>query len=302
MDLRNQYLHYQWCQMDDVEKFLSQSGFLPTTIEGYRRLLQYFDGFLQSYGIGIERAGPEVLLNFMERRQWGEAARHKCSAAIRSYVRWKYGEAHPILSLKLRRPPIKPHRTLTAAQVRLLLDSFDLERPAGLRDYAIVMLMVETGLRKAEVARLELAYVNLEARKLDVLVKGGHWGSGYFSEETASSLDDWLSIRGIYAKPETKGFFCAVGGHHAGQSLTTNGVGMIFKTMSRRVGFPVSAHDLRRTMATLLTLSGAPTEVVCKAGRWHNLEQVRTYTQAVQASAVMKYLPMPNLNRLVHGD
>jgi integrase/recombinase XerD len=288
-----------WTQMEDVEKFLTENAFMPVTIEGYRRVLQTFDTWLGERGLTVNQCGPSEILAFMDSRKWGAAARHKCSAAIRSYVKWRFGNTHPILALKIRRPPVSPHRTLSEEKLVELLDSFNLDRPTGLRDFAIVMLMVETGLRKSEIPRLTLDTVDLDKRRLDVLVKGGEWGSGVFSQETANTLDDWLGIRPIYARPDCKAFFCAIGGHHAGCALTSNGIGMIFKTMARRAGFAISPHDLRRTMACLLTLRGAPTEIVRQAGRWHNLEQVKTYTQMVGKSAVDPYLPMPHLGELL---
>jgi integrase len=48
-------------------------------------------------------------------------------------------------------------QALPPAQVRALLASCDLRRPAGRRDFAVLMLLARMGLRSGEVAGLQLA-------------------------------------------------------------------------------------------------------------------------------------------------
>jgi integrase len=48
-------------------------------------------------------------------------------------------------------------QALQPAQVRALLASCDLRRPAGRRDFAVLMLLARMGLRSGEVAGLQLA-------------------------------------------------------------------------------------------------------------------------------------------------
>jgi len=47
-------------------------------------------------------------------------------------------------------------KAITANDVQRLLDSCDISDPAGVRDYAILMLVARVGLRSIEVARLQL--------------------------------------------------------------------------------------------------------------------------------------------------
>jgi site-specific recombinase XerD len=295
---------YHFETLVDVEKFLAnpkKKPFRPKTQEGYRIMLHDFDRYITGLLLPIDKVTDETVLAWLgSHRTWGDSQRYKGWAAVRSYVRWRYGAKHPILDLRIAKPAVKPQRTFDAQQIDKLLESINMDTPIGLRDCAMVMLMVDTGLRKAEVCRLELEHVNLAACELDVEIKGGEWGSGDFSPETGLALEDWITVRKEIALPGTKTLFCSVGGNQPGSSLTPDGLGCIFKYLSKKAGFTVSPHDLRRTMACLLTEAGAPTEVTRRAGRWKNLEQVKTYTQRLnQKKAIANYFPM---RRIREGD
>jgi site-specific recombinase XerC len=51
-------------------------------------------------------------------------------------------------------------------RVQRLLDSCDISDPAGVRDYAILMLVARLGLRSIEAARLQLDYLDWRAGRI----------------------------------------------------------------------------------------------------------------------------------------
>jgi hypothetical protein len=57
-------------------------------------------------------------------------------------------------------------KAITANDVQRLLDSCDISDPAGVRDYAILMLVARLGLRSIEVARLQLDDVDWRAGRI----------------------------------------------------------------------------------------------------------------------------------------
>ena len=61
-------------------------------------------------------------------------------------------------------------KAITANDVQRLLDSCDISDPAGVRDYAILMLVARVGLRSIEVARLQLD--NLDWRAGRIVLRG----------------------------------------------------------------------------------------------------------------------------------
>jgi len=90
-------------------------------------------------------------------------------------------------------------RTLTADEVRALVDACDSETVAGRRDQAIVSLLVDSGLRAGELCRLRVAGVVLEAGLLVVVGKGGDEETVPFGDVTARRLQAWLDVRSASA-------------------------------------------------------------------------------------------------------
>lgn len=156
---------------------------------------------------------------------------------------------------------------------------------------AIIRLLLDTGLRKSEVCRLQLDDTDLEKCTLQVQIKGGRWGTGVFTEETRDYIEDWLGLRSYIAQKDVSVLFTSVGGTRPGTQITPDGMSAIFGRISRQAGFKLSPHDLRRTMACELTKKGAPTELVRKAGRWSSFSMVQIYTQQVPVETIRDYLP-----------
>ena len=58
------------------------------------------------------------------------------------------------------------------ANIRAMLESCDRDSEKGRRDYALIRLMFDRGLRRGEVVTLDRAHVDLEARTVAVMAKG----------------------------------------------------------------------------------------------------------------------------------
>jgi site-specific recombinase XerC len=187
----------------------------------------------------------------------------------------------------LKRTP----RTLTWDQAAAVLAVCETTRARGLRDLAIISLMLESALRNAEVCRLELAKVDLIRHRLRVVVKGGKEEDGAFDALAAEYMAAWIVARREIARPDTKTLFCSVGGLTPGARLTPEGLRGIFRKIGREAGLSdgFSPHDLRRSCATLKTLLNAPTRTVQVGGRWSALREVETYTRSISLDDFERY-------------
>jgi integrase len=198
--------------------------------------------------------------------------------------------------MRVKRVDSGPQRTLTKEQVDQLLNSLNTETLSGIRNKAMLLLMLDTGLRANEVCSLQLKRLNLEERTLQVKIKGGDWGEGVFTETTAGWLDLWLKLRDRVAETRTGTVFVSIKGTRPGTSITRDGLRSIFRRMGKKAGLGlISPHDMRRTFATLSIRNGAPTRLVQIAGRWKNIREVERYTRALTASDIDPYSPVNNL-------
>jgi integrase/recombinase XerC len=116
----------------------------------------------------------------------------------------------------------------------------------GLRDRALLHLLYDLALRRAEVVNLDLADVDVELGVILVL------GKGRLQKETPTipsrikaALKECLSVRGTEDGPLFTSF------HHdgriQGKRLTASGLYRIIRSMGVRTGQKVRPHGLRHT-------------------------------------------------------
>jgi len=192
---------------DNLDRFFAAYNWAANTIDRYRRaLLLFFEEVEDPAGLDVAS-----FRRWLEAHAWGNSAQWIASNVVKAWIRWNYGVNHPALALKMRREEAPPQRTLKLDQVRRLLESFNTRTPKGRRDLAICTLFLDTGLRVSEVCRLDLRYLDLEERTLQVIVKGGRWAPAVYSAYTASCIAEWLIDRAFIAEPETRALFVSVG-------------------------------------------------------------------------------------------
>lgn len=276
---------------EKIERFFEEQGrrWADTTRRSYRWYLADLAKWLEG-----READNRLLVRWLDARiGWSTSTQYTAVVACRAFFRWSCGrEASPAEKLILPRRVRKPQRTLDELRLMRILGALDTSTAKGVRDTAIVLLLLDTGLRAAEVCRLRMEHVDMAERRFSVRVKGGKWAEGVFAPYTASSLVEWLMVRKDIAKVDTPEVFVGIGGKTPGRKLTAYGLKAIFRTLGQKVGFHFSPHDFRRTFATLSLKGGAPSRLVQVAGRWSSLEQVERYSAAITADDFEPYSPV----------
>lgn len=225
----------------------------------------------------------------------GECAVKRGVAAFRSFFGWCCGTQSESPALGVPFPKVKwrLQRTPSAAELLAVLAVCD-GSARGVRDRAVLLLALDTGLRESELCRLRVLDVEMDRRRLVVQVKGGDDGEAVFSTETRSALVEWLVVRGDRAAPE---MFVSVGGKRPGSAVTPSGLRVMFRYMWKRAGLTrgFSPHDMRRAFATMAHRLGAPSRLVQVAGRWEDLRMVERYTASLTAEDFDPYSPVRGL-------
>jgi integrase len=131
---------------------------------------------------------------------------------------------------------------------------------AGPRDAVILALGVGAGLRRAELAGLDLADVDLGREIVRVLGKGQKVRAVPIKGGTLEAIRAWLACRGLEAGP----LVCPVrkGGRVVVQRLAPQGVLRVCEKRAREAGVPeFAAHDLRRTYISTVLDQGVDLSV-----------------------------------------
>lgn len=272
-----------------IEQFVNTSGYASSTSDFYKRIL---DWICQDVG-DLEGLTASRLRTWLDSRHWSNSTQWSALCVVRAFLRWRYGAGHPALTLRIKRLESPPQRVLKLDQVKCLLWSFDTSGAKGRRDLAMCALLLDSGLRAAEVCRLEMSCLDLIERRLQVRVKGGRIQEAVYSEYTASCLLRWFGDRESLVKLGVVSVFVGVGGSLPGRGMTTGGLRAEMRKWAVRAGLKaLSPHDLRRTFATQSIRLGAPSRIVQIAGRWKDLAMVERYTRSLEASDFDRWFPV----------
>lgn len=283
---------------DEIDRFLQLQGkrWSESTVRRYRWYLINLADWLEEQGLPQEPAAitDRMLARWLDAHMhWASSTQYTGTTACRGFFRWAVGkEASPAEKLALPRRLYTPQRTLDETRVLRILACLDTSTIKGTRDTAMMLLLLDTGLRAAEICRLRLEHVDLAERRFSVRIKGGRWAEGVFSPYTASCLVTWVIMRNEVAKQEAGELFVGVGGETRGRKMTPDGLRAIFRQIGTRVGFHFSPHDFRRSFATMALKGGAPSRLVQVAGRWSSLEQVERYSQSLSPADFDGYSPV----------
>ncbi|MBI5284198.1 MAG: tyrosine-type recombinase/integrase [Chloroflexi bacterium] len=213
--------------------------------------------------------------------------RHRYFREVRCFFNWLvetgHLEASPFAHVRNVRLPNKIVQPFTQDDVKQLLAACS-DEPVGVRDRAIIVTLLDTGLRVSELAQLNLDDVNFELMRLRVLhAKGNKQRVASFSDACKRDLVRYLDLRGDEPGP----LFSATDGHgllrpHA--YLHSNGIKQMLRRLGRKTGLPkVHAHRFRHTFATWAIDQGARELDVQLLLGHSSPDMVRRYTSSYNA-------------------
>ena len=253
---------------DAVESFLSECDIRENSRNVYRRALLYFFKWVKDTGRTINELSRVDVICFKETLLATHSNLSVASylVALRRFYEWAEGNklypniAKGIKSPKRKNAYLKEH--LRENQIHSLLKYL----AGNTRDYAIVNLLLRTGLRCIEITRL-----NIE----DVTYKGGKrilrvWGKGRDERDNFVVLTDkayqpikaYLETRGITTLKEP--LFISTSNRNLQGRLTTRTISKICKESFRAIGIDgkeYTAHSLRHTTAVMLLKNGSLADV-----------------------------------------
>lgn len=150
---------------------------------------------------------------------------------------------------------------LTEEEAEAILRVPDRRTLQGKRDYAILLLLLSTGLRKAEICNLRLGDLKTYRNQavIDVIGKGKRFRRIPIKNETLLSLRDYLKSTKNGVSPEHPMFY-TLGRHgpYEQRCLTAKAVDCLIKSVAKRalIKKRIHPHVMRHTFATTLLDKG----------------------------------------------
>lgn len=227
------------------------------------------------------------------------AARARKIATIRSFYKYLTNKAklikeNPMQDLDSPRLKKTLPRYLDLDESVNLLTSIEGENKE--RDYCILTLFLNCGLRISELVGLNLSDVRGET--LRVLGKGNKERVIYLNDACQAALRDWLVVRGTQGIIDKNALF--ITRRHT--RVTTDAVHYMVKKRLSAAGLDsslYSSHKLRHTAATLMLQSGVDVRTLQEVlGHEHlNTTQIYTHVASEDLRSAAKANPLGNVKR-----
>lgn len=230
--------------------------------------------------VQVSRRHLDGYLAELDRRGFSGATRRRKVSSIRSFFGFLQGsgliQVSPALKLiPPERERMEP-RVLSEAEYKRLLEAVR----GDIRDQAIIELLLQTGLRLSEVARLHVNHVYLPAKiskepgfvgSVTVLGKGRKQRSVTLNYKACRAIKNYLSVRP--AADDTHLFLTKFN-----KGIGPRGIEKLVEKYLTEAGIPnASVHTLRHTFATHTIKKGTKLEVVRQALGHESLETTSVY-------------------------
>jgi site-specific recombinase XerD len=217
--------------------------------------------------------------------------------ALQSFYHWLLDEgfiqSNLMSKVKIVKPDKKLIGSLSTEQMCKLLDNFNGKSIEDYRNRAIVMLLLDTGLRCSEVANLRLGDIDIKRGIIKVMGKGRRERLARIGLKTQKALWHYLLRRGDNGSND----YLWLNQRH--EKLTRYGIEEMLHKQGQKLGFRVYPHLLRHSFAINFLRNGANAFEVQYALGHSSLEMTRRYCSSLNWDDVyrkhQKASPVDNL-------
>ncbi len=244
---------------------LRADGRSPKTVVSYHSDLEQLERFLADRFLCFEVDGvtQDMLNEFIvspvvtllkNGTPKTESSVNKVKTSVKSFFNWLHDSEHvpsnPAARLRIRYIERPAPEILTDVEKKRFLKAIANTRgKKAFRDFAIMSLFLNTGIRVSELVGLDVEDVNLPEKRLTVKTKGGHTATRFLNTKIRRTLDSYLRSRKKMVV-ETRALFVS----NQGTRLSVRQVQRTFREWLSFSGIDkdISVHGLRHTFASAL--------------------------------------------------
>ena len=266
----------------------------PKTIRGYQEKLggfcRWLDGTLNDFTIQSVRIyiGKLQQARKYEHHPFSPMQSSGLSSVtikgrvvvLKGFATWLWEEEYTRENILARLKPPKATRkimvTLSENEITRLLSCIGKASLLDYRNKAIILLLLDTGLRCAELVGMKMEDLFIKDQCIKVLGKGQKERIVPFGDRTTRVLMQYLNLRSAFDGCNS------VFLNRDGGALTENAVKMFFARLAKKAKIPrLHIHLLRHTMATNYLLSGENPIKLQRILGHETLEMTRRYVDMV---------------------
>jgi site-specific recombinase XerD len=287
--------YHRWC--------IDQRGLTSTTTEQYvRRVAVFLALWRPDVPVVVaDLDGAAILATIRAAADVMPSPSLRCMVtSLRSFLRFLHATGRVAVSLVTAVPALKTwQRTalpsvLPTRDARRLVTGCDPATARGLRDAAIVLVLLRLGLRASEVVRLTLDDIDWRAGEMTIKGKGGRNDRLPLPVEVGEAIAAYLRD-GRSSCANRSLFLTAIAPI---RSLSCDAVGsLVYRACARAGVARVGPHALRHTLATETLHAGAPMAEVAQLLRHVDQATSSIYAAADVAAVAALAQPWPEVQR-----
>ena len=260
------------------------------TLETYTKNIRQFARYMESHG--VTQPQREDVIAFRDSLK----ADHKSTTiqgyltSVKLFFSWLSSEGlYPDVAQHVKAPKTdRSHKKdfLTSRQINKVLSGICREDLQGLRDYAMISLMVTTGLRTISVVNADVSDLRPVGDSMGLFYQGkGHTQKDTYvkiAEPVEDAIREYLSARGQLDSDAP--LFASISDRNHGGRMTTRSVSRIAKESLKGAGFnekTKTAHSFRHSCATLALMAGAELTQVQQMLDHQNIQTTMIYAHAL---------------------
>jgi site-specific recombinase XerD len=257
------------------------------TVAIYSESVRYLGDFLRSAGMPTEVGA--IAREHVEAYLADVLARSKPATAsiryrsLRRFFEWCREEGEiadsPMRNVKGPTVPEEAVPVLSDEELARLLKSCEGTEFAERRDMALILFLLDTGVRRGEVAAMTVDAVDLRSKTAHVIGKGRRPRTVAFGAKTARALDRYLRARARHPAADSERFWLGQRG-----SLGADGIRQLLQRRGAAAGVEgLHAHRFRHTFAhSWLAEGGNEGDLMALTG-WRSRQMLTRYAASTAA-------------------
>ena len=274
-----------------LTSFLNGLDIMETSRETYRWGLVRFFKWIRSSGRSLETLSPADIMSFknsLMKEKLSPLTIGGYVTAVRMFYSWtETSLLYPNIARSVRPPRGRKGFRKCALSPQESASLLDYLKERSLRDYAIVNLILRTGLRTIEVSRADIGDVVRKRGKrvLKVWGKGADEKDAYviLGQPVWGPIQEYLGRR--KASSKTDPLFVTEGKGHKGVRMAPRSIQYLCKEALKAIGLDgheYSAHSLRHTTGVLILKNGGDWKDVQRVLRHASPATSQIYTASIE--------------------